>query len=62
MVNGIECDGQSQKGKSSDRPFGHIENNIILNIKEGTFGRVVFSKMLPSKIQMEGTDPDTAYC
>ena len=30
-------------GKGSDRPFGHIEKNIIMNVKEGTFSRMVFS-------------------
>ena len=32
-----------QKGKVSDRPFGHIKKNIVMNIKEGTFSRMVFS-------------------
>ena len=26
-----------------NRPFGHIEKNIIVNVKEGTFSRMVFS-------------------
>ena len=43
MVNGIESGGEIQKGKDSDRPFGHIKKNIIMNVKEGTFGRMVFS-------------------
>ena len=43
MVNGIERGGKIQKGKDCDRPFGHIEKNIIVNIKEGTFSRMVFS-------------------
>ena len=43
MVNGIEGSGEIQKGKASDRPFGHIEKNIVVNIKEGTFSRMVFS-------------------
>ena len=43
VVNGIECSGEIQKGKGSDRSFGHIEKNILLNIKEGTFSRMVFS-------------------
>ena len=42
MVNGIECGREIQKGKGSDRPFGHIEKNIVMNIKEGTFSRMVF--------------------
>ena len=25
------------------RHFGHIETNIVMNIKEGTFSRMVFS-------------------
>ena len=37
MVSGIE------EGKGCGRPFGHIEKNIIVNIKEGTFSRMVFS-------------------
>ena len=40
MVNGIESNRYIQKGKGSDRPFGHIKKNII---KEGTFSRMVFS-------------------
>ena len=43
MVNDIECGGEIQKGKESDRPFGCIEKNIIMNIKEGTFSRMVLS-------------------
>ena len=43
MVNGIKCGGEVQKGKGSDRPFGHIEKNIVMNIKGGTFSRMVFS-------------------
>ena len=35
--------GEIQKGKGSDRPFGHIEKNIVMKIKEGTFSRMVFS-------------------
>ena len=42
MVNGIEYGGEIQKGKCSERPFGHTEN-IVMNIKEGTFSRMVFS-------------------
>ena len=42
MVDGIESGGDIQKSKGSDRPFGHIEN-IVMNIKEGTFSRMVFS-------------------
>ena len=40
MVNGIKRGGEIQKGKGSD---GHIEKNIVVNIKEGTFSRMVFS-------------------
>ena len=29
MVNGIKCGGEIQKGKGSDRPFGHIEKDIV---------------------------------
>ena len=43
VVNGIECGGEIQKGKGSDRPLGHIEKNIAMNIKEGNFSRMVFS-------------------
>ena len=43
MVNGIECGKEIQKGKGSDRPFGHIEQNIVMDIKEATFSRMVFS-------------------
>ena len=43
MVKGIKSGGEIQKGKGSDRPFGHIEKNIVRNIKEGTFSRMVFS-------------------
>ena len=42
MVNGVECSREIQ-GKGSDRPFGHIEKDIIMNIEEGTFSRMVFS-------------------
>ena len=42
MVDGIECGREIQKGKGSDTPFGHIEKNIIMNIEEGTFSRMVF--------------------
>ena len=43
MVNGIEHGGEVQKCKGCDRPFGHIEKNIVVNIKEATFSRMVFS-------------------
>ena len=43
MVNGIKHGGEIQKGKGCDRHFGHIEKNIVVNIKEGTFSRLVFS-------------------
>ena len=35
MVNSIRCGREIQKGKECDRPFGHIEKNIVVNIKEG---------------------------
>ena len=41
MVNGIESGREIQKGKGSDRPFGHIDKNVI-NVKEDTFSRMVF--------------------
>ena len=43
VVNGIECGGEIQKGKGSDSPFGNIEKDIVINIKEDTFHRMVFS-------------------
>ena len=43
MVNGIKRGRKIQKGKGCDRPFGDIEKNIIVNVKEGTFSRMVFS-------------------
>ena len=43
MVSSIEGGGEIQEGKGYDRPFGHIEKNIVVNIKEGTFSRMVFS-------------------
>ena len=45
MVNGIECSGviQNGKGKGSDRSFGHIKKNIVMNTKDGAFSRMVFS-------------------
>ena len=43
MVNYIECGGEIQKGNGCDRPFGHIEKHIVVNIKWDTFGRMVFS-------------------
>ena len=43
VVNGIKCGREIQKGKGSDRPFGHMEKNIVINIKESTFSRMVFS-------------------
>ena len=30
-------------GEGCNRPFSHIEKNIIMNVKEGTLSRVVFS-------------------
>ena len=41
MVNGIKCGREIQKGKGCDRLFGHIEKNIFVNIKGGTFSRIV---------------------
>ena len=43
MVNGIKCSGEIQKGKGSDRLFGHIEKDFVMNIKEGTFSIMVLS-------------------
>ena len=43
MVNDIEGGRDIKKGKGCDRPFGHIEKNIVVNIKKGTFSRMVFS-------------------
>ena len=43
MVNGIKGGAEIQKGEGCDRPFGHIEKNIVLNIKEGTFSGMMFS-------------------
>ena len=43
MVNGIKHGGEIYKGKGCNRPCGHIEKNIIVNIKESTFSRMVFS-------------------
>ena len=43
MVNGIERGRQIQKGKGCNRPIGHIEKNVVVKIKESTFGRMVFS-------------------
>ena len=43
MINGIESGGEIWKGEGCNRPFGHIEKNIIMNVKEGTFSRMVFS-------------------
>ena len=42
MVNGIKSGGEIQEGEGCDRPFSHIEK-IALNIKEETFGRLMFS-------------------
>ena len=38
MVNGMKCGWQIQEGKGCDRPFGHIEENVVVDIKESTFG------------------------
>ena len=43
MVNGIDHGREIQKGKCCDSHFGHIEKNIVLNIKEGTCIRMAFS-------------------
>ena len=43
MVNDIKSSGWIQKGKGSDRTLRHVKKNVVLNIKEGTFSRVVFS-------------------
>ena len=42
MVSRIEGGGEIQKGEGCDRPFGHIEKSIVVNIKEGTFSIIVF--------------------
>ena len=49
MVNGLECGGYIQKGKSCDRPFGHIEKNIVLNIKEGGLLRTCITGVYPAR-------------
>ena len=43
MMNGIKGGEEIQVGEGYDRSFGHVEKKIILNIKEGTFSRVMFS-------------------
>ena len=43
MVNGFKGSGEIQEGEGCDRSFGHVEKKIILNIKEGTFSRMMFS-------------------
>ena len=43
MVNGIECGRDIQNGTGSCRHIGHIEKNIVVNVKEGSFSRMVFS-------------------
>ena len=43
MVDGIKSNSKIQEGESCDRPFNHVEKMIILNIKEGTFSRMLFS-------------------
>ena len=43
MWSMVSMAAEIQKGKSCDRPFGHIEKIIIVNFKEGTFIRMVFS-------------------
>ena len=42
MVNGIKGGGETQEGVGCDRPFDHVEKKIVLNIKEGTFSRMMF--------------------
>ena len=42
MVNGIKSSGEIQESEGCDRPFSHVEK-IVLNIEEGTFGRMMFS-------------------
>ena len=43
MVSGIECSKEIQNGKGSNRYIGHNEKNSVMNIKRGTFSRMVFS-------------------
>ena len=43
MVNGIKGDGEIQEGEGCDRSFGHDDMKIVLNIKEATFSRMMFS-------------------
>ena len=37
VVYGVENGREIQKGEDCDRPFSHIKENIVLNIKEGNF-------------------------
>ena len=34
---------RSKRVRAVTEPFGHIEKNIVVNVKEGTSGRMVFS-------------------
>ena len=36
MIYGVQSSRKIQKGEGSDRPFSHIKEQIVLNIKEGT--------------------------
>ena len=37
MVYAVKHGGEIQEGEGCDRPFSHIKEKIVLNIKEGTF-------------------------
>ena len=37
VVYGIKSGGEIQEGEGCDRPFSHIKEKIVLNIKEGDF-------------------------
>ena len=43
MVYGIKSGREIQEGEGCDKPFSHIAEMIILNIKEGTFSGIMFS-------------------
>ena len=46
MVNGIKSGREIQGGEGCDRPFSYVGKKIVLNIKEGTFSRMMFSTSL----------------
>ena len=43
VVYGVESVGDIHEGEGCDRPFSHIKEKIILNIKEGSLSRMMFS-------------------